>query len=53
MLGLHNRDYPSIWVARLLAERSQDGPVPAQDFFAEATREAWRYAHRLPAWRSA
>lgn len=47
MLGLHNRDYPSIWATRLLAERTQAGPIPVQQFFAEAIREGWRYGYRL------
>ena len=47
MLGLHNRDYPSIWAARLLADMTLDRPVILQEFFDGATREAWRYGQRL------
>lgn len=47
LFGLHNRDYPSIWVAQLLAQLSQDQPMPMPAFIEEATRQAWRYAHSL------
>jgi hypothetical protein len=47
LIGLHNRDYPSIWAARLLAELSQHELPPAPRFIEEATAQAWRYAGSL------
>lgn len=47
VLGLHNRDYPSIWAAHLLAEETRDGLVPFTEFLDRATRQAWRYAESL------
>jgi hypothetical protein len=47
LIGLHNRDYPSIWAARLLAEMTDTAPMPAPEFLEEATKQAWRYAHSL------
>lgn len=47
LFGLHNRDYPSLWVAQLLGQLSQDGPVPAVSFVEEATQQGWRYAQSL------
>jgi hypothetical protein len=47
LLGLHNRDYPSLWAARQLAELSQHQVMPAPRFFELVTREAWRYAQSL------
>lgn len=47
LLGLHNRDFPSIWAAHQLADLTPDEPIPAPQFFELATREAWRYAESL------
>lgn len=47
VLGLHNRDFPSIWAAALLANQTAEGPVPLSRFLADATRSAWRYAESL------
>lgn len=47
LLGLHNRDYPSLWAVSLLAELAHDDLVPAPMFVDEATRRAWRYAQAL------
>lgn len=47
LLGLHNRDYPSLWALSLLAEMAYEEPVPAPLFVEEATRQAWRYAQAL------
>jgi len=47
LFGLHNRDFPSIWAARHLAELTQDELVPAPVFFEKVTREAWRYGQAL------
>ena len=47
LFGMHNRDYPSLWVAYQLAERTRSTLVPYQTFIAEVTDEAWRYADDL------
>jgi hypothetical protein len=47
VLGLHNRDYPSIWAAVLLAADTSEELVPFSAFLDYATREAWRYAESL------
>jgi hypothetical protein len=47
VLGLHNRDYPSIWAAHLLAEETQQRFVPFNAFLEGVTREAWRYGQAL------
>lgn len=41
LLGLHNRDYPSLWAAHRLAQLSAGGPLPAQEFYDKVTAEAW------------
>ncbi len=47
LFGMHNRDYPSLWVAHRLAERVESGPVPYEAFIDEVTAEAWDYADAL------
>lgn len=47
LLGLHNRDYPSLWVAARLARYSQDGLLPFSDFCRRATNAAWLFASSL------
>lgn len=47
LFGMHNRDYPSLWVAFRLAERSGKGPVPYDSFARETIEEAWCYAENL------
>jgi hypothetical protein len=44
LFGMHNRDFPSLWVAFRLAERSAAAPVPYEPFVEEVTAEAWDYA---------
>jgi hypothetical protein len=47
LFGLHNRDYPSLWVARQLAAMTANENIPAQDFYAAVSRAAWSYGERL------
>lgn len=47
LFGMHNRDFPSLWVAYRLAERAASGPVPYELFVERATEEAWDYAEAL------
>lgn len=47
LLGLHNRDYPSLWAAVRLARYSQDESVPFSDFCRRATNAAWLFAANL------
>jgi hypothetical protein len=47
LLGLHNRDYPSIWALARLADYTRDGPIPFGDFLERATREAWALSGQL------
>jgi hypothetical protein len=47
LFGMHNRDFPSLWVAFRLAQRSKAGPVDYERFVAEVTEEAWAYADAL------
>jgi hypothetical protein len=47
LFGMHNRDYPSLWVAFRLAARTAVGPVPYEPFVDEVTEEAWDYANAL------
>lgn len=47
MLGIHNRDYPSLWAADRLARYTEDGPVSFEDFGLRVTRAAWFYGQQL------
>ena len=47
LFGLHNRDYPSLWALSVVARMTADGPAPASEVYADATRAAWRYASSL------
>jgi hypothetical protein len=49
LLGLHNRDYPSIWAAHRLATYTRDEPIAWGEFLERATGEAWGFASRLQA----
>jgi len=44
LLGLHNRDWPSLWALAELAHETVDGPVPLREFLLEATSKAWKIA---------
>jgi hypothetical protein len=47
LLGLHNRDYPSIWAAHRLARYTEKGVVPFEEFRARVTDAAWVYSEQL------
>lgn len=49
LLGLHNRDWPSLWALSRLAHVSAAGPVPFASFLEDVTAEAWRLAASLQA----
>ena len=49
LLGLHNRDYPSLWALTKLAKNTQNGAIPAETFFNETLRQAWRFGEVLVA----
>lgn len=47
LFGMHNRDYPSLWVARRLVDYLTDGPLVFDEFAERATEEAWSFAQAL------
>lgn len=47
LLGLHNRDYPSLWAAHQLAAYTRDGLLPWREFVSRATADGWEFAARL------
>lgn len=47
MLGLHNRDWPSLWALSRLAHASAKGPVPFPAFLSTVTEEAWQLVTSL------
>lgn len=47
MLGLHNRDWPSLWALSRLAHASATRPVSFSTFLDRVTAEAWQLATRL------
>lgn len=47
LLGLHNRDYPSLWALRRLGEHCYDGPASWDAVLTEITVEAWAYGGAL------
>lgn len=50
LLGLHNRDYPSLWALRQIAEvvsSSDKGTTSVEETFAEVTKRAWTFAAGL------
>lgn len=48
MLGLHNRDFPSLWAASRLARYSQEGLITVAEFWRRVTAAAWFYGAQLP-----
>jgi hypothetical protein len=52
MLGLHNRDFVSLWALHRLARYSTDGPIKFEEYIARATRAAWFYGTQLQALES-
>lgn len=47
LLGLHNRDYPSLWAASRLARYSQQGLISVEEFKRRVTAAAWFYGAEL------
>lgn len=47
LLGLHNRDYPSLWAAHRLAVYTRENLVPWPEFLSRVTAEAWQFAGGL------
>jgi hypothetical protein len=47
LLGLHNRDYPSLWAAGRLARYTTEDVIPFEDFRRRATLAAWYYGAQL------
>jgi hypothetical protein len=47
MLGLHNRDYPSLWAASRLSRYTDEGPIPFDEFRRRATDAAWLFGREL------
>lgn len=47
MLGLHNRDWPSIWALSRLGLKALREPVGFRAFLEEVTEEAWALAEEL------
>ena len=47
MLGLHNRDYPSLWAASRLACYSREEAIPFDEFRRRTTDAAWLFGSEL------
>ncbi|HEY2715114.1 MAG TPA: hypothetical protein VGI73_02725 [Solirubrobacterales bacterium] len=47
ILGLHNRDYPSLWAAARLSRYTENGAIPFDEFRARATKAAWMFGVQL------
>jgi hypothetical protein len=47
LFGMHNRDYPSLWVARRLVDYVGQGPLVFEEFAERVTDEAWSFAELL------
>jgi hypothetical protein len=47
LLGLHNRDFPSLWAAWRLARYSQEGLTTVAEFWRRVTAAAWFYGEQL------
>ena len=47
LFGLHNRDYPALWVGSLLSHVTHQGLVELNDFVTRLKEEAWKYAEAL------
>ena len=50
LLGLHNRDYPSLWALSQIAElvsTTEEGTAPVDETFTEVTHRAWTFAAGL------
>ncbi len=47
LLGLHNRDFPSLWAACRLARYSEDESITVGEFWRRVTAAAWFYGEQL------
>lgn len=47
LLGLHNRDWPSLWALSRLAHVASTGPVSFPSYLESVTEEAWQLAASL------
>lgn len=47
LLGLHNRDWPTLWGLRQLADICAQQPVPLREAYAAVTERAWELARGL------
>jgi hypothetical protein len=47
LLGLHNRDWPSLWALGVLAGMTVAGPVPWRVFLVDVTNQAWHIADEI------
>lgn len=46
-LFFHNRDYPSLWAALMIAELTRERLLPFEKIVKETTSRAWRFAEGL------
>jgi hypothetical protein len=47
LLGLHGRDYPSIWALERLARYTADGLIPFEKYRDDVLRAAWYFGGQL------
>jgi hypothetical protein len=47
LIGLHNRDWPSLWGLRRLAEICREEPQPLRQAYASVTEDAWAVSRSL------
>ena len=47
LLGLHNRDYVSIWALHRLARYTPQGPIGFEEYLDRVTKAAWFFGCRL------
>lgn len=47
LLGLHNRDYVSIWALHRLARYTANGPIALDDYLDRVTKAAWYSGSQL------
>jgi len=47
LLGLHNRDYASLWALSQLADMLAESPLPVAATLGEVTERAWEFSARV------
>lgn len=47
LLGLHSRDYVSIWALHRLARYTLEGPIDYDRYLDRVTKAAWYFGHQL------